>query len=113
MNSFGSKLKACREDVKLSQAQMANFLGVSQARIGAYERGEALPAVESIQTMARIVQTTVEYLMKEQNPESQLKRSVLAATITESTFRYQFEKEESAYSIDRLLASIQTECVYK
>jgi transcriptional regulator with XRE-family HTH domain len=46
MSSFGKKLRECREDKNLSQAELARQLGVHHSIIGKYERDEVKPIID-------------------------------------------------------------------
>lgn len=41
--AFGMKLKAAREDVPLTQTELATLLDVAQTTVSAWERGAAVP----------------------------------------------------------------------
>ena len=65
MASFGKRLRACREDKKLSQQALAKELGTSYTVIGKYERDEMTPSIDVAKNLAKILDTTVGYLLGE------------------------------------------------
>ena len=56
-------LRQMREAMSLTQTQAAAFLGVSQASLGAWERGEARPSLEKITPLARLYGQPVEAVL--------------------------------------------------
>ncbi|KFD38116.1 hypothetical protein AT05_11755 [Schleiferia thermophila str. Yellowstone] len=54
MDSFGKRLRACREDKGLSQQVIAKQLNTSHSEIGRYERDEMSPSVEVARKMATL-----------------------------------------------------------
>ena len=76
MDSFGNKIAALRKTKKMSQGVVAKRLDTSTSVIGRYERGEMLPSIEVAKKLAKILDTTVGYLLGEsenadifENPE--------------------------------------------
>ncbi|MEC5173631.1 helix-turn-helix transcriptional regulator [Chryseobacterium nepalense] len=65
MNSFGKKLRECREAKNLSQKDLARLLNTSYSVIGNYERDEMIPSIEVAKNIAKILGTTVGYLLGE------------------------------------------------
>lgn len=64
MNSFGKKLRECREAKNLSQKDLARLLNTSYSVIGNYERDEMIPSIEVAKNIAKILGTTVGYLLE-------------------------------------------------
>ena len=60
---FPARLKQLRKRRELSQAQLAERAGVHFTQISRYERGETKPASAAAASLARELQTTVDYLM--------------------------------------------------
>ncbi|WP_066439798.1 helix-turn-helix domain-containing protein [Chryseobacterium sp. CCH4-E10] len=65
MDTFGKKLRECREAKNLSQKDLANLLNTSYSVIGKYERDEMIPSIEVAKNIAKILETTVGYLLGE------------------------------------------------
>lgn len=65
MDSFGNKLTECRKAKKLSQKDLALLFKTSHTTIGKYERDEMVPSIEAAKKLARILNTTVGYLLGE------------------------------------------------
>ncbi len=65
METFGKKLRDCRENKKLSQKELASILNTSYSVIGKYERDEMTPSIEVAKKISKILDTTVGYLLGE------------------------------------------------
>ena len=65
MDSFGEKLRQCREAKKLSQKDLTGILSTSYSVIWKYERDEMIPSIEVAKNIAKILNTTVGYLLGE------------------------------------------------
>lgn len=62
--SFADNLKRMREKKDLSQAQLANAVGVTQPTIAQYEKGMKQPTVATAVDIARRLGTTCEELVE-------------------------------------------------
>jgi transcriptional regulator with XRE-family HTH domain len=65
MDTFGKKLRECREAKNLSQKDLASILNTSYSVIGKYERDEMIPSIEVAKNIAKTLDTTVGYLLGE------------------------------------------------
>lgn len=65
MDSFGKKLAECRKVKNLSQKELAEIFNTSHTTIGKYERDEMVPSIEAAKKLAKILDTTVGYLLGE------------------------------------------------
>ena len=63
--AFKNNLKRLRQKEGLSQAQLANRIGVSQAAISYFESGEAMPRPMTVKVMADYFRVSVKELTKE------------------------------------------------
>ena len=59
----GSRLKELRERKNMTQAQLAEALGVSQQAVGKWERETASPNDETLKKIAALFFTTTDYLL--------------------------------------------------
>jgi len=59
---FGARLHAAREAAGLTQAQVAEKMGVTQTAYGVWERYPVALRPDQIEQLARLLQVTVEYL---------------------------------------------------
>lgn len=63
MVDFGIRLKALRETRNMTQAQLADRLGVAPNSVSAYESGLRYPTYENLVKLARIFHVTTDYLL--------------------------------------------------
>lgn len=71
MDTFGKRLRDCREVKNLSQKELAKILNTSYSVIGKYERDEMTPSIDAAKKLASILETSVGYLLGE-NAQSDL-----------------------------------------
>lgn len=62
--SVGEQIKKCRNKIKISQKELGEKLGVSQAMIAQYESGKRLPKFETIQKIAKVLNVPANVLME-------------------------------------------------
>ena len=60
---FSERLKTLRKQVKLTQAQIAEKLDISQQAYASWERGVKKPIQENLIKIAQILNVTVDYLV--------------------------------------------------
>ena len=77
--SFSELLKQCRKKQKISQAELAARLGVTQQAVGKWESGKSSPDPSTVARIAGILGTTADYLLGLYQPAADL-------TETESRF---------------------------
>ena len=73
MDSFGKKITALRKEKKISQGELAKLINTSTSVIGRYERDEMTPSIEAARKRAKILGTTVGYLLDETEQENLFK----------------------------------------
>ena len=62
---LGEKIKKYREEKKMTQAAVAEVLGVKPATISKYEAGSLEPNIESLKKLAELFEVSVDELLKE------------------------------------------------
>lgn len=85
------KLKELRFKKKLTQAQVAQEIGIEQTSYGKYELGKAIPSVEVLQKLAEFFRVSTDYLLgRDENVE------MVKIDISRLPEKYQkkFENEE-------------------
>ena len=65
MSDFSKRLREQRDTLGLSQSKLASSVGVHHSIIGRYERDEAKPTIDVIIRMAKALNTSVAYLLGE------------------------------------------------
>ena len=63
MVDCSEKLRKLREARKLTQAQVADRVGVSKSRISAYETASKAPSIEVLIRLSRLYGVSVDYLV--------------------------------------------------
>ncbi|GAV24440.1 transcriptional regulator [Carboxydothermus islandicus] len=71
-HSLGYKLKKLREDMGLTQAELASQAGVSPGLIGQIEQGKVQPSLKTIEKLAEVLGTTPCYFILEQSSPEQM-----------------------------------------
>ena len=60
---FAERLKTLRKQVKLTQAQIAEKLNISQQAYASWERGTKKPTQENLVKIAQVLNVSVDYLV--------------------------------------------------
>ena len=107
MSSFGKKLRECREAKGLSQKELAKLLNTSYSVIGKYERDEMQPSIEAAKKIAKLVDTTVGYLLSESEQENVLKDPDMLKRLTEIEKMEETDKGHILSVIDGFIKSIK------
>lgn len=58
IKAFGERLRALREERKLSQRKLAEIAGIKYSQIGRIERGEQNTSLSSIYVLAKALEVT-------------------------------------------------------
>ena len=67
---FVERLKTLRKQVKLTQAQIAEKLDISQQAYASWERGVKKPTQENLVKIAQVLNVTVDYLVGNSEEQS-------------------------------------------
>lgn len=113
MASFGKRLRECRDAKKLSQQALAKKMETSYTVIGKYERDEMVPSIQVAKNLARILDTTVGYLLGETDEVNLLKDPDMLKRLNDIAALPDTDKTHILYTIDNLLASVKTRLAYK
>ena len=60
---LSDKLKALRLSKKLTQKQIADYLGINQTSYGDYEHGFYEPSITNLKKLARFYRVSIDYLL--------------------------------------------------
>ena len=63
MQTIGERIKRLREDVDMSQGELAKKLGIHQNCLGGWERGEYIPRVYALWDIADIFNVSLDELV--------------------------------------------------
>ena len=95
MKSFSEKLKDARENMDMSQAELAEKVGLSQRSITAYENEGTVPRGGTLKKLARALNVSVEYLMNDEveNPQEGKDKEVFVDTARSITAAKEQKKQ--------------------
>ena len=62
-NKFAQRIKELRIENKLNQGKLAELCKVQQSCISKWERGETLPDIETLITIAEVLNVSTDYLL--------------------------------------------------
>jgi transcriptional regulator with XRE-family HTH domain len=65
--SLGQKITKIRKEKKLSQVDIASYVGVSRDAISKYERDEVKPSIEMATQLAEALEISLDYLVGSTN----------------------------------------------
>jgi len=60
---LGKKIKLARVEMDLNQTQLANKIGTKQKSISRYETGVALPSIETLVKIAKVLKKTAGHFL--------------------------------------------------
>lgn len=112
MNSFGKRLRTCREAKSLSQQDVAAKLKTSYTVIGKYERDEMIPSVEVAKKLSKLLDTTVGYLLGETEEVNLLKDPAMLKRLNEINSLPDEEKKSILLTVDAFLRDAKTRKAY-
>ena len=103
MSTFGQKLSECRKEKNLSQKELAKIFKTSHTTIGKYERDEMIPSIEAAKKLARILDTTVGYLLGETERANLFKDPKMLKRLQDILNLPQKEKESILMTVDHFI----------
>ena len=62
--NIGNKIRELRKQRGITQEQLAESLGISFQAVSKWERGETLPDISLLPTLADILETTIDYILR-------------------------------------------------
>jgi len=112
MDTFGKKIAALRKELKMSQNDIAKKLSTSTSVIGRYERDEMTPSIDAAKNIAKLLNTTVGYLLGETEQTNLLSDPEMLKRLNDIAALPDTDKDHILYTIDNLLASVKTRLAY-
>ena len=64
-NRYGRRIRAFRKLKRIQQTEFAKHIGISVTILGRIERGEKMPSVEQLQTIADVLSIDIQELKGE------------------------------------------------
>jgi transcriptional regulator with XRE-family HTH domain len=105
--NFGEKMTLIRKQKKLSQAELGTRSGINGDIVGKYERNEMKPSIEAAKKIAKLVGTTVGYLLGETDEENILKDPEMLKRLNEIEKMEEDDKGHILSVIDGFIKSIK------
>lgn len=112
MDTFGKKMAALRKENKISQQELAKMLKTSTSVIGRYERDEMTPSIEAAKKIAKILETTVGYLLGETENDTLFKDTDMLQRFKNIHKLDNKEREHILFAIDAMLRDTMTSRAY-
>lgn len=112
MATFGKKLRECRENKGFSQAGLAKEVNLHHSIVGRYERDEAKPTIDVVMRIAKILDTTVGYLLGEIEESDLFKDPAMLKRLKEINQLSEEEKKCVLFNIDAVLRDSKTRKAY-
>lgn len=63
IKGMSDRLWKLRTDMKLSQKEVSELVGVSPSSIGGYEAGDRVPSLEVLISLSRVFHTTTDFIL--------------------------------------------------
>jgi len=108
---FGKKLAECRKAKNLSQKELAKLLNTSHSVIGKYEREEMTPSIEAAVKLAKLLDTTVGYLLGENKDAELLKDPKMLKRLQDIDTLPNEDKNGILYALDNLLKAAKLKTI--
>lgn len=113
MDMFGKKVADLRKERKMTQEELAKMLNTSISVVGRYERGEMIPSIEVAKKIAQFLNTTVGYLLGE-NDQTELFKDPTMLERFEEVSKLPKEDKVCIYSLlDAYLAKNKLQAILK
>lgn len=108
---FGKKLTESRKAKGLSQKELAKLLNTSHSVIGKYEREEMTPSIEVAVKLANLLDTTVSYLLSENQNANLLKDPAMLKRLQDIESLNPEDKKGILYALDNLLKAAKLKMI--
>jgi len=107
MTVFGKRLAELRKERNLTQTQLAKQMSTSLSVISRYERGEMTPSIATAKTLADILNTTVGYLLGENDNADLLKDPDMVKRFKEIIELKSKDKEHVIFTLDAMIRAVK------
>jgi len=107
MLSFGKRVALLRKELKLSQSDLAEKLSTSVSVISRYELDKMTPSIDSAKRLAKILDTTVGYLLGETTHEELFQDPDMLKRFQDIASFDQDDKTHILYTLDALIKSVK------
>lgn len=106
---FNIKLKKMRKKFKMTQAQLANKLGISPSTIGMYEQGRREPDSAMLIKIANLFDVSVDYFLESKKSRRRIKNAEEMASKIKSILKGNsgLKKELSKETIEAIVEAVR------
>ena len=104
---FGSRLAACRNAMRIKQADFSNQLGCTNGAYSLYERGKRRPSIEMLDILCQDFGLSLDHLISCMTPYQQVFQERLIRTINQNPDKH-LEDLLKDIGVDQRAASIFT-----
>jgi len=111
MDSFGKRLAECRKAKNLSQKDLAKAFLTSHTTIGKYERDEMTPSIEAAKKLAKILDTTVGYLLGENEQANLFKDPIMLKRFQDITTLPDRDRECLLTTVDNFIKAVKISAI--
>lgn len=112
MISFGKKISILRKDMNWSQTELATQLKTSVSVISRYERDEMNPSIEAAKKLADLLNTTVGYLLGENEETDIFKEPEILERFKAIKAFNNDDKEKIYFTIDAMIHEVSNRKQY-
>ncbi len=103
MDTFGKRLAECRKAKNLSQKELADIFVTSHTTIGKYERDEMIPSIDAAKKLAKILDTSVGYLLGENEQANLFKDPLMLKRFQDIAILPERDKECLLLTVDNFI----------
>jgi len=107
MNTYGKRMVSIRKERKMTQEELAKKLNTSISVIGRYERDEMTPSIEVAKKIAKFLNTTVGYLLGENEASIILKDNSMLNRLNELKKMDIEDKSHIIHVLDGFIKSVK------
>jgi transcriptional regulator with XRE-family HTH domain len=111
MDSFGKKLRECREAKDFSQAELAKKINSYHSIIGKYERDEVKPTIDVVKKMSEALDTTAGYLLGESEDRELLKDPTMLKRLNDIAKFPEQDKTYILYALDAMINNVKLKAI--
>ncbi len=107
MATFGNKLKECRSEKGFSQTELAKQIDTYHSIIGKYERDEVNPSIDVVKKLAKVLETTVGFLLGESEDRELLKDPTMLRRLNDIAKFSDEDKSCILYTLDAMINNVK------
>jgi transcriptional regulator with XRE-family HTH domain len=107
MDTFGKRMASLRKERKMTQEELAKSLNTSISVVGRYERDEMTPSIEVAKNISQYLNTTVGYLLGENDKADLFKDPIMLNRLVELDKMEPTEKSHILHVLDGFIKSVK------